>query len=70
LAQQRLDRSNRSGVAYDPDGEDAESVSAGSALSEYSRGSPQIDLFEMTGKQWDDGMAFKLHGARRLKLRT
>jgi 3-oxoacyl-[acyl-carrier protein] reductase len=29
---------------------------------------PQIDLFEMTDQQWDDGMALKLHGARRLTL--
>jgi 3-oxoacyl-[acyl-carrier protein] reductase len=26
---------------------------------------PQIDLFEMTDAQWDDGMALKFHGARR-----
>jgi 3-oxoacyl-[acyl-carrier protein] reductase len=31
---------------------------------------PQIDLFEMTDAQWDDGMALKLHGARRLTLRA
>jgi NAD(P)-dependent dehydrogenase (short-subunit alcohol dehydrogenase family) len=31
---------------------------------------PQIDLFEMTDQQWDDGMALKLHGARRLTLRA
>jgi 3-oxoacyl-[acyl-carrier protein] reductase len=29
---------------------------------------PQIDLFEMTDVQWDDGMALKLHGARRLTV--
>jgi len=31
---------------------------------------PQIDLFEMTDAQWDDGMALKLHGARRLTMRA
>ena len=29
---------------------------------------PQIDLFEMTEEQWDDGLALKLHGARRLTI--
>jgi 3-oxoacyl-[acyl-carrier protein] reductase len=29
---------------------------------------PQIDLFEMTDAQWDDGLALKLHGARRLTV--
>jgi 3-oxoacyl-[acyl-carrier protein] reductase len=28
----------------------------------------QIDLFEMTDAQWDDGMALKFHGARRLTM--
>src|SRR3984957_18417074 len=31
---------------------------------------PQIDLFEMTDTQWDDGMALKFHGARRLTMRA
>ena len=31
---------------------------------------PPIDLFEMTDAQWDDGMALKFHGARRLTMRT
>ena len=31
---------------------------------------PQIDVFEMTDAQWDDGMALKLHGARRLTIRA
>jgi 3-oxoacyl-[acyl-carrier protein] reductase len=31
---------------------------------------PQIDLFEMTDAQWDDGMALKFHGARRLTVRA
>ena len=30
----------------------------------------QIDLFEMTDAQWEDGMALKLHGARRLTVRA
>lgn len=29
-----------------------------------------IDLFQMTDEQWDDGMALKFHGARRLSLRA
>jgi len=28
----------------------------------------QIDLFEMTDAQWEDGMALKFHGARRLTI--
>jgi 3-oxoacyl-[acyl-carrier protein] reductase len=31
---------------------------------------PQIDLFDMTDAQWEDGMALKLHGARRLNIRA
>ena len=31
---------------------------------------PQIDLFQMTDAQWDDGMALKLHGARRLTIQA
>ena len=31
---------------------------------------PQIDLFEMTDAQWDDGMALKLHSARRLTIQA
>jgi 3-oxoacyl-[acyl-carrier protein] reductase len=29
---------------------------------------PQIDLFQMNDAQWDEGMAVKLHGARRLTI--
>jgi NAD(P)-dependent dehydrogenase (short-subunit alcohol dehydrogenase family) len=29
---------------------------------------PQIDLFEMTDAQWEEGLALKLHGARRLTV--
>ena len=29
---------------------------------------PQIDLFEMTDAQWEDGLALKLHGARRVTI--
>jgi 3-oxoacyl-[acyl-carrier protein] reductase len=31
---------------------------------------PQIDLFEMSDAQWDDGMALKFHGARRLTIKA
>jgi 3-oxoacyl-[acyl-carrier protein] reductase len=40
------------------------------ALLNIAGAVPQIDLFEMTDQQWDDGMALKLHGARRLTLRA
>jgi 3-oxoacyl-[acyl-carrier protein] reductase len=40
------------------------------ALLNIAGGVPQIDLFEMTDAQWDDGMALKLHGARRLTIRA
>src|SRR5580692_10329127 len=38
------------------------------ALLNIARAVPQIELFQMTDAQWDDGMALKLHGARRLTL--
>ena len=38
------------------------------ALLNIAGAVPQIDLFEMTDLQWDDGFALKLHGARRLTL--
>jgi 3-oxoacyl-[acyl-carrier protein] reductase len=38
------------------------------ALLNIAGAVPQIDLFEMTDQQWDDGLALKLHGARRLTL--
>jgi 3-oxoacyl-[acyl-carrier protein] reductase len=38
------------------------------ALLNIAGAVPQIDLFEMTDEQWNDGMALKLHGARRLTL--
>jgi 3-oxoacyl-[acyl-carrier protein] reductase len=31
---------------------------------------PQINLFEMTDEQWNDGAEMKLHGARRLTLKA
>ena len=31
---------------------------------------PQIDLLEMTDAQWDDGLALKLHGARRVTIQA
>jgi len=38
------------------------------ALLNIAGAVPQIDLFEMTDAQWEDGMALKLHGARRLTI--
>jgi 3-oxoacyl-[acyl-carrier protein] reductase len=38
------------------------------ALLNIAGAVPQIDLFEMTDAQWDDGMALKLNGARRLTI--
>lgn len=38
------------------------------ALLNIAGAVPQIDLFEMTDAQWDDGIALKLHGARRLTV--
>jgi 3-oxoacyl-[acyl-carrier protein] reductase len=40
------------------------------ALLNIAGAVPQIDLFEMTDAQWDDGMALKLHGARRLTIQS
>jgi 3-oxoacyl-[acyl-carrier protein] reductase len=40
------------------------------ALLNIAGAVPQIDLFEMTDAQWEDGMALKLHGARRLVIRA
>jgi len=40
------------------------------ALLNIAGAVPQIDLFEMTDAQWDDGAALKLQGARRLTLRA
>jgi 3-oxoacyl-[acyl-carrier protein] reductase len=38
------------------------------ALVNIAGAVPQIDLLEMTDEQWDDGMALKLHGARRITI--
>jgi 3-oxoacyl-[acyl-carrier protein] reductase len=38
------------------------------ALINIAGAVPQIDLLEMTDAQWDDGLAMKLHGARRLTV--
>jgi 3-oxoacyl-[acyl-carrier protein] reductase len=38
------------------------------ALLNIAGAVPQIDLFEMTDEQWQDGMELKLHGARRLTI--
>src|SRR5580693_2094348 len=40
------------------------------ALLNIAGAVPQIDLFAMTDTQWEDGMALKLHGARRLTMRA
>jgi 3-oxoacyl-[acyl-carrier protein] reductase len=40
------------------------------ALLNIAGAVPQIDLFEMTDEQWYAGMELKLHGARRLTIRT
>ena len=40
------------------------------ALLNIAGAVPQIDLFEMTDAQWDDGLALKLHSARRLTVRA
>jgi len=38
------------------------------ALLNIAGAVPQIDLFEMTDGQWENGLALKLHGARRLTI--
>jgi NAD(P)-dependent dehydrogenase (short-subunit alcohol dehydrogenase family) len=38
------------------------------ALLNIAGAVPQIDLFDMTDRQWDDGLALKLHSARRLTI--
>jgi 3-oxoacyl-[acyl-carrier protein] reductase len=38
------------------------------ALLNIAGAVPQIDLFEMTDEAWEQGLALKLHGARRLTL--
>ena len=38
------------------------------ALLNIAGAVPQIDLFEMTDLEWDDGLALKLHAARRLTV--
>jgi 3-oxoacyl-[acyl-carrier protein] reductase len=40
------------------------------ALLNIAGAVPQIDLFEMTDAQWDDGMALKFHAARRLTIQA
>jgi 3-oxoacyl-[acyl-carrier protein] reductase len=40
------------------------------ALLNIAGAVPQIDLFEMTDAQWDDGAALKFHGARRLTIQA
>ena len=38
------------------------------AVVNISGAVPQVDLLEMTDAQWDDGLAMKLHGARRITI--
>src|SRR5580692_1341793 len=40
------------------------------ALLNIAGAVPQIDLFGMTDAQWEDGMALKFHGARRLTIKA
>jgi NAD(P)-dependent dehydrogenase (short-subunit alcohol dehydrogenase family) len=40
------------------------------ALLNIAGAVPQIDLFQMTDAQWDDGMALKFHGARHLTIKA
>ncbi|KAA2243277.1 SDR family oxidoreductase [Chitinophaga agrisoli] len=40
------------------------------ALVNVAGAVPQIDLFEMTDEQWNDGAELKLHGARRLAIKA
>jgi len=40
------------------------------ALLNLAGAVPQVEVFEMTDAQWDDGMSLKLHGARRLTMRA
>ena len=40
------------------------------ALLNIAGAVPQIDLFQMTDAKWDDGMALKVNGARRLTIQA
>jgi 3-oxoacyl-[acyl-carrier protein] reductase len=40
------------------------------ALLNIAGAVPQINLFEMTDAQWEDGLTLKIHGARRLTIRA
>jgi 3-oxoacyl-[acyl-carrier protein] reductase len=40
------------------------------ALLNIAGAVPQIDLFEMSDAQWEDGLALKLHGARRITIKA
>jgi 3-oxoacyl-[acyl-carrier protein] reductase len=40
------------------------------ALLNIAGAVPQMNVLEMTDAQWDDGMALKFHGARRLTIRA
>jgi 3-oxoacyl-[acyl-carrier protein] reductase len=47
------------------DGHNNERFGRIDALLNIAGAVPQIDLFQLTDAQWDDGMALKFHGARR-----
>ena len=40
------------------------------ALLNIAGAVPQIDLFQLTDVQWDDGLVLKFHGARRLTIQA
>jgi 3-oxoacyl-[acyl-carrier protein] reductase len=40
------------------------------ALLNIAGAVPQMDLFQITDAQWDDGMALKFHGTRRLTIQA
>ncbi|HEY4066302.1 MAG TPA: SDR family oxidoreductase [Burkholderiaceae bacterium] len=40
------------------------------ALVNIAGAVPQVDVLEMTDEQWDQGLALKLHGARRLTVQA
>jgi 3-oxoacyl-[acyl-carrier protein] reductase len=40
------------------------------ALLNIAGAVPQVDVLEMTDRQWHDGMELKLHGARRLTIKA
>ncbi len=66
-------------IAQDLSRPDAAEVVVGDTLAQFGRidvlvnvagAVPGLDVFEMSDAQWDDGLALKFHGARRLTLRA